>query len=160
MTPILKAAAMAAVVLGTGAATVSVMNSDIADMPVPSANWQAGHELDGMDFAVTAVINENGAEETDVLRFADGRFHSVDCETYCNFGWSGYQTWTEGEVIHFTATTRCPTAPHTVVWLGQVVDGRIEVAMSWTTRRWYWTQQITGTGHGTLSADAAPPTSG
>jgi hypothetical protein len=142
---------MTIAVLGTGTATVSVLNSDIPDMPVPQADWVAGQALDGMDFAITATIDQNGAEETDVLRFADGQFQSVDCEVYCNFGWTDYQTWSEGEVIHFTVTTRCPTAPHTVVWHGQVTGDQIEVEMSWTTRRWYWTHQITGNGTGALT---------
>jgi hypothetical protein len=142
---------MTIAVLGAGTATVSVMNSDVPDMPVPEADWAAGQALDGMDFAITAVIDQNGAVETDVLRFADGRFQSVDCETYCNFGWTDYQTWAEGDVIHFTVTTRCPTEPHTVVWHGQVTGDQIEVALSWTTRRWYWTHQITGTGTGQLT---------
>jgi hypothetical protein len=160
MTPIAQAAAMVVMVLGTGAATVSVMNEDIPDMPVPSADWSAGHELDGMDFPIMAVIHQNGAEETDVLRFVDGRFQSVDCQLYCDFGWTDYQTWTEGDVIHFTVTTRCQTAPHTVVWVGQVADGQIEVEMSWTTRRWYWTHQITGTGSGSLADPAEGATTG
>ena len=151
MPPIAQAFALVVAVLGTGTATVWVMNSDVPDLHVPEADWQPGHVLDGMDFAITATIDQNGAEETDILRFADGRFHSVDCELYCEFGWTDYQTWTEGEVVHFTVTTRCPTAPHTVVWHGQVVDGQIAVDMSWTTRRWYWTQQITGSGTGTLT---------
>lgn len=153
MPSIFQALAMAIAVLGTGTATVSVLNTDIPDMAIPAADWQASGSLDGMDFAITATFDQNDAVETDILRFADGRFHSVDCERYCNFGWTGYQTWTDGDVTHFAAVTRCPTAPHTVVWHGQVVGDEIAVEMSWTTRRWYWTHQITGTGTGSLAED-------
>ena len=128
---------------------MSVLNEDIPDMEVPAAAWAQSGALDGLSFAITAELSASEEPETDVLRFVDGQFQSVDCERYCAFGWTDYQTWQEGETIHFTVTTRCETAPHRVVWHGQVTGDVIEVAMSWTTRRWYWTHQITGQGQGT-----------
>ena len=154
MTPIVQAAAIAAVTLGTGAATMSVMTRDIPDMPVPAAAWAPGEALDGRSFHIEAVLQPNDETDTDTLRFADGAFMSMGCEEYCNFGWSEYRTWTDGDVIHFTAATKCPTAPHTVVWHGQVTGDTIAVEMSWTTRRWYWTRQITGTATGSALSPA------
>jgi len=148
MTPILQAIGIATVVLGTGAATVSVLNEDIPDMVVPDAAWVAGSALDGRSFEIVADLSTSDTPETDILRFEDGQFLSVDCERYCAFGWTEYQTWHEGETVHFTVTTRCPTAPHRVVWHGQVTGDEIAVDMSWTTRRWYWTHQIIGSGFG------------
>lgn len=155
MTPILQVLGLAAAVLGTGAATVSVMNSDVPDMAVPDADWAPSTALDGRAFSIVADLDTSDAPETDVLLFRDGQFQSTDCEDYCNFGWTDYQTWTEteagAEIVHFTVTTRCPTAPHTVVWVGQVMGDEIEVEMSWTTRRWYWTHQIMGTATGQIT---------
>lgn len=148
MTPLTQAAAIACITLGTGAAAVSVMNEDIPDMTVPELAWTQGHELDGASFYIQLVL-DNGVEgETDTLAFKDGAFMSMDCETYYNFGFSDYQTWVDGDVIHFTTIATCPKAPHRVVWHGQITDGQITVQMSWTTRRWYWTHQITGTAQG------------
>lgn len=150
MTPITQAAAIACITLGTGAAAVSVLNPDVPDLTVPEADWSTGQALDGKSFFIQAEL-DNGAEgETDTLVFEDGRFMSMDCETYCNFGFSEYRTWIDGDAIHFTTVAKCPTAPHTVVWHGWIVDDQITVDMSWTTRRWYWTHQITGTGSGSL----------
>ncbi|MEL6643825.1 MAG: hypothetical protein AAFQ79_07820 [Pseudomonadota bacterium] len=155
MTPIAHAAAIAALTLGTGAATVSVMAPDIPDMAVPQADWAPGTALNGQSFAITAMTQPGDRPQTDTLHFRDGTFQSADCQDYCDFGWTGYQTWTDGEITHFTATTQCPTEPHTVVWHGQVVGDALTVAFSWTTRRWYWTHQITGTGNGTTLPPAA-----
>lgn len=149
MTPITQAAAIACITVGTGAAAVSVMNEDIPDLVVPEAAWTAGHELDGKSFFINAELDNGATGETDTLVFKDGQFISMDCEEYCNFGLSDYQTWTDGTVIHFTSVAKCRTAPHTVVWHGQVVGDQVSVEMSWTTRRWYWTHQINGIAEGT-----------
>jgi hypothetical protein len=155
MTPIVQATAIAVVTLGTGAATVSVMNGDIPDMAVPEAAWSPGHELDGRTFSIEATL-DNGQTDVDELRFADGGFISMGCEEYCDFGYSDYQTWGDADgVIHFTATADCPTAPHRTVWHGQVAGDAITVEMSWTTRRWYWTHQINGVGGGPEITDSA-----
>jgi len=96
-----------------------------------------------------------------VLLFRDGTFQSVDCQNYCNFGWSEYQTKDIDGVIHFTATTICPDAPHTVVWYGQVDGGTIALEGTWTTRRWYWTNQIAVEASGDATDfDAATAASG
>ena len=154
MTPMTQAAAIAAVTLGTGAATMSVMNEDIPDMTVPEMAWSDGGELDGRVFRIEADL-DNGQADVDELRFADGGFMSMGCEESCAFGFSDYRTRVDDAgVIHFTTTARCPTAPHTVVWYGQVIDDRMDVRMSWTTRRWYWTHQINGIGAGPETFDA------
>jgi len=147
MTPMVQAASLAVLTLGTGATAVSVLNEDMPDMAVPNMAWVETGALDGKAFAISATL-DNGEHQTDELRFRDGGFLSVDCELYCNFGFSDYQTASVGDVIHFTATARCPTAPHTVVWYGRVEGDEIDVEMSWTTRRWYWTHQILGSGGG------------
>lgn len=148
MTPIAQALAVAGLAIGTGAATVSMFNGDIPDLDVPAHAWADTGALDGRSFDIVATLDNGAEEETDTLVFRYGGFLSVDCERYCNFGFSDYRTWTDGGTIHFTTTAQCSTAPHTTVWYGQVVDDTITVEMTWTTRRWYWTHQIRGTGTG------------
>lgn len=160
MRAVRQAVLVAVVTLGGGAATVAAMNRDVPDFAVPAAPWAAGEALDGRSFRVTGKIAETGEvlPET-VLSFADGRFQSSRCQIYCEFGWQEYRTWSEGEVVHFTATTRCPDAPHTVVWHGAVTgEAAMRVEGSWTTRRWYWTQQVNLLGEGVPVAAAAAPT--
>ena len=142
MTRILQIAAIAAATLGTGAAAVVGLNPDIPDFAVPAGPWQAGSELDGRAFHVTGTILETGAAMPETtLSFVAGQFQSSRCQLACTFGWHEYQTITEGDRIHFTATTRCPEAPFTVVWYGTVVGDAAQIAGTWTTRRWYWTHQ-------------------
>ena len=54
-------------------------------------------------------------------------------------------------MIHFTATTICRDAPHTVVFYGQVEGDTITLEGTWTTRRWYWTNQIVMEALGTAT---------
>src|SRR6056297_1033402 len=56
MSQILQIAAIAAATLGTGAATLSVMNEDIPDLVVPAGDWGATGALDGMSFEIRARI--------------------------------------------------------------------------------------------------------
>lgn len=149
MTPTLQAAAIGVAALGTGATAVTLMNEDVPDLAVPAGPWEAGTELDGRVFRLSSLVKESGEvlDETK-LSFADGRFQSSRCQIYCDFGWSSYQTWTEGEVTHFAATTHCPDAPHTVVWYGTVEGDELHFEGTWTTRRWYWTRQINVIGDG------------
>jgi hypothetical protein len=145
---VIQAAAIAILTLGTGAATVSVMNEDIPDMTVPDAAWAPGRALDGRVFQIEAQL-DNGETDVDELRFADGGFISMGCEEYCNFGYADYSTWVDEDgAVHFTVSAACPIAPHTTVWHGRVLGDEITVEMSWTTRRWYWTHQIMGVGTG------------
>ena len=153
MTQILQIAAIAAATLGTGAATLTVMNEDIPDLAIPEGDWASTGALDGMTFRVHGEDLSSGAELEDEVIFRDGTFQSADCEEYCNFGWSDYQTKTVDGVIHFTATALCPDAPHTVVWYGTVTGEELAVDVTWTTRRWYWTNQILVRGTGA----AIPP---
>lgn len=152
MPQILQIAAIAAATLGTGAATLTVLNEDIPDLNVPDGDWADTGLLDGMTFVVYGHDVSSGAELEDEIIFRDGMFQSVDCEAYCNFGWTDYQTKTVGDVIHWTTTTRCPDAPHTVVWYGTVTEGEVVIDATWTTRRWYWTNQIPMQATGTVVA--------
>ena len=153
MTQILQVAALGIVTLGTGAATVAVMNDDIPDLTVPAGDWSADGLLDGRSFHVVGKDLDSGRVLEDELIFRDGTFQSVNCQTYCDFGWSEYETTIEGDAIHFTARTICPDAPHTVVWHGSVTGDDAQVDVSWTTRRWYWTHQI----RAAVSGSSTPP---
>lgn len=148
MPQIVQVAAIALATLGTGAATMSVMNEDIPDLQVPEGAWSANGALDGRSFEVLGKDTKSGAVLEDLLIFRDGTFQSVDCQNYCDFGWSDYQTKEIDGVIHFTVRTVCPDAPHTVVFYGQVDGDDITVDGTWTTRRWYWTNQIVLTAIG------------
>lgn len=58
-------------------------------------------------------------------------------------------------VIYFTARTECSDAPHTVVWYGKVDGDEVALDATWTTRRWYWTNQIATTATGMSVPPAA-----
>ncbi|WP_299785580.1 hypothetical protein [uncultured Marivita sp.] len=142
MPQILQIVALAAATIGTGAATLSVMNEDIPDLAVPEGDWAATGALDGMAFRIRGEDLSSGAELEDDIIFRNGTFQSTDCEDYCSFGWSDYQTKEIDGVIHFTTTAICPDAPHTVVWYGTITNDDVSIDVTWTTRRWYWTNQI------------------
>jgi len=150
MTSILQASSVV-LVLGTGAATVVLMKDDLPDIVVPEGPWELSNALDGQVFYTTDKIKETGEVVQDELHFTDGKFQSSMCQTYCDFGWSEYRTWSEGNVIHFTTSTACPDAPHTVVWYGKVTGDVVRFEGTWTTRRWYWTRQINAIGEGSVS---------
>ncbi|WP_257893716.1 hypothetical protein [Gymnodinialimonas phycosphaerae] len=135
---------------------MTVMNEDIPDFQVPEGDWIAGRALDGMTFDILGTDLASGAVLEDELVFRDGTFMSVDCQNYCDFGWSDYLTKEIDSVIHFTATTLCPDAPHTVVFYGRVDGTDIVVDGTWTTRRWYWTNQIEITATGTAVSPETP----
>ncbi|MEJ6390097.1 hypothetical protein [Gymnodinialimonas ulvae] len=160
MAQILQVLAIGAVTFGTGAATMTVMNEDIPDLQVPEGAWIDSGALDGMTFDIHGTDLGSGAALEDELVFRDGTFMSVDCQNYCDFGWSEYQTKEIDGVIHFTATTLCPDAPHTVVFHGRVDATDIVLDATWTTRRWYWTNQIEITATGTAVPSDAPAVSG
>ena len=161
MRQIIQVAAIAVATLGTGAATMTVMNEDIPDLQVPEGAWESSGALDGKAFTVLGTDVESGAVLEDELIFREGTFQSTDCQEYCDFGWSDYQTKDVDGVIHFTATTLCPDAPHTVVWYGQVEGDTITLDVTWTTRRWYWTNQMMIQGSGTATNfDAATAVTG
>ncbi|SIS85778.1 hypothetical protein SAMN05421759_104350 [Roseivivax lentus] len=161
MPQILQVAAIVLATAGTGAATLTVMNKDIPDLAVPEGSWVASGALDGQAFTIRGTDLDSGAVLTDELLFRDGAFQSVDCQNYCDFGWSDYQTKEIDGVTYFTATTRCPDAPHTVVWYGAVEEEAITLDVTWTTRRWYWTNQIAIEASGEATDfDAVLPVSG
>lgn len=121
---------------------MTVMKPDIADLAIPEGDWSASNMLNGKSFHIEGADLDSGEVLLDELVFRDGTFQSVNCQKYCDFGWSSYETKVLNDVVHFTATTRCPDAPHTVVWYGTVTDNEIDISATWTTRRWYWTHQI------------------
>ena len=135
-------------VVVVGIAGILAMNKDIPDYDVPDLAWQSGTELDGMIFFTNDRVIESGDEIVDALRFQEGKFQSAMCQVYCDFGWHDYQTFADGETLHFTVTTRCPDAPHTVVFYGTITNGVADFAGTWTTRRWYWTHQVNVVGSG------------
>ena len=148
MGQLFQIAAIAVATFGTGAATISVLNQDVPDLAVPEGAWADGRELDGMSFEIAGRDVGSGAELENRIFFRDGTFQSADCQEYCDFGWSEYQTKVIDGVVHFTARTICPDAPHTVVWYGQVTGDNVSIDGTWTTRRWYWTNQIVITAKG------------
>ncbi len=155
MTQIIQLAAIAFAALGTGAAAMKVMNQDIPDLEVPDGPWAASGALDGRSFEILGTDKGSGAVLEDLIVFRHGTFQSVDCQNSCDFGWSDYETKTVDGVIHFTARTVCPDAPHTVVWYGTVENNSVTVDVTWTTRRWYWTNQIEITASGTAATETA-----
>ena len=154
MTQILQIVAIATATLGTGAATLTVMNEDIPDFAVPEGAWADTGALDGKTFRIYGEVPDRSAALEDEIIFRDGTFQSTDCENYCNFGWTNYQTKTIDGVIHFTTTAICPDAPHTVVWYGRVTGDEVVIDSTWTTRRWYWTNQIAVKATGAVVPDA------
>jgi len=152
---IFKAIALLAVVIATGAATVALIKVDIPDLAIPDVDWERGSVLDGQVFYTTDRVLQTEDVILDEFHFRDGTFQSLMCQIYCDFGWSDYMTWQDGETTHFYAVTRCPDAPHTVVFLGKIVDGTLTFEGTWTTRRWYWTHQINVVGEGTTTPTAA-----
>ena len=160
MTPIVQAFGVAALAVGAGTGAVSMMSRDIPDFAVPEGPWEAGSALDGQVFHTTDRIVGSDEVLQDELHFVDGRFQSLKCQEYCDFGWTEYRTKQIGETIHFTSTTRCPEAPHTVVWYGTVEGDSLRFEGTWTTRRWYWTHQIEVVGAGSTTPHAAAPAGG
>lgn len=156
MSSILQSGAIALAIFGAGAASVSVMQEDMPDLAVPDGAWEAGGALDGMVFYTTDTVLETGDVLKDELHFKDGTFQSAMCQVYCDFGWSDYQTWENGDVLHFTATTQCPDAPHTVVFFGTIEGDEVSFEATWTTRRWYWTRQINAVGEGSTTPPDTP----
>lgn len=148
MSQMVQVAVIAVATLGTGAATMSVMNEDIPDLEVPEGPWTANGALDDRTFEILGLDEKSGAVFDGLLTFHNGTFQSADCQEYCDFGWSDYQTKEIDGVVHFTTTTVCPDAPHTVVFYGKVQGDVISLEGTWTTRRWYWTNQIVLTATG------------
>jgi hypothetical protein len=142
MAQILQVAAIALATAGTGAAALTVMNEDIPDLAVPDGPWTAGSALDGRAFEIRGEDLDSGTVLENEIVFRDGTFQSTECQIYCDFGWSAYRTKVIDGTTYFTATTLCPDAPHTVVWYGAIEGDTVTLDATWTTRRWYWTNQI------------------
>ena len=154
MTPTLQIFAVGVLAIGAATGAVSIMSKDIPDLAVPEGPWQAGSALDGSVFYTVDRISGSDEVLRDELHFVDGRFQSSMCQEYCDFGWSEYETKEIDGTLHFTVTTRCPDAPHTIVWYGSVEGDQIRFDATWTTRRWYWTHQIEAEGQGSVTAPA------
>lgn len=155
MTPITQALAIGVIAISAATGAVNMMSRDIPDFAVPEGPWQAGGALDGRVFHTVDRIKGSDEILHDELHFADGRFQSAMCQQYCDFGWSEYQVKYIDDTLYFTATTRCPDAPHTVVWYGTIQDDKLRLEGTWTTRRWYWTHQMEFEGRGTTTAPAS-----
>lgn len=160
MNKIFQIAAVVFVTLGAGAATMTLLNEDIPDLQVPEGAWVAGHELDGLVFNIEAVDLESGSQLDEDIVFRDGAFQSVDCQSYCDFGWTDYKSFVVDGVVHFTVRMVCPDAPHTVVWYGTVEGDKVVLDVTWTTRRWYWTNQFQLAGAGQLVSESSADTQG
>lgn len=160
MAQILQIAAIAIATLGTGAATMTVMNEDIPDFAVPQGDWSTEGLLDGRSFQIAGEDLDSGHVLEDELVFQNGTFQSINCQVYCDFGWSDYQTKRLGDTIHFTARAVCPDAPHTVVWYGTVTGDDVRIEGTWTTRRWYWTHQIRYAARGSTVSSGGDSVSG
>ena len=80
MPQIFHVAAIALATLGTGAATMTVMNEDIPDLQVPDGAWSANGALDGRSFDVLGADTKSGAVLEDLLVFRNGTFQSLDCQ--------------------------------------------------------------------------------
>jgi hypothetical protein len=148
VTPILHAFAVGTLAIGAATGAVAVMTKDIPDLAVPDGDWQASGTLDGRVFHTVDRIVGSDEVMHDELHFVDGRFQSMKCQEYCDYGWWDYKTKQSGDSIHFTATIHCPDAPHTVVWYGVVTGDDVRFEGTWTARRWYWTRQIEMVGAG------------
>lgn len=151
---LLQAIGILCAVVALGGAAVVAFSKDIPDLAVTEGDWQPGNVLDGHVYYTTDVVTETGDVIYDEFRFVDGTFQSAMCQIYCDFGWSDYQTKTVDGVLYFQATTRCPDAPHTVVFYGKIIDDTLSFDGTWTTHRWYWTHQINVTGEGTTTPTA------
>ena len=60
MTPIMQAAAIAVITLGTGTAAVTVTKKDVPDFAAPAGSWQPSNALDGKIFKIKATIKGTG----------------------------------------------------------------------------------------------------
>lgn len=90
MPQIVQVAAIVFATLGTGAATMSVMNEDIPDFAVPQGPWTTSAALDERVFEILGRDDKSGAVFDDQSTFRNGTFQSADCQEYCDFGWSDY----------------------------------------------------------------------
>ena len=87
--------------------------------------------LDGRSFRVDLGRKGEGREETEVVEFAGGRFHSPLCDAY-GFGSGAYTTRAlPGGGLEFEATCTS-TTDGTNVWRGVVRDRTIEGTLTWS----------------------------
>ena len=112
--------------------------------------------LDGMTFASELGPVGKPADVKDVLVFENGMFVSMECERQCNYPASAYFVRSRGDVTEFISETRCPHKDATIVWRGEVTDGRIKGVATWTTNRWYWTLERDIAFEGTLADPSSP----
>lgn len=76
---------------------------NLALLAAPAA--RAGGLLDGKQFIAEAgPAGKPADEKNDIITFADGRFHSSQCDQW-GFDKGSYQATRDGDVIRFEATT-------------------------------------------------------
>ena len=110
--------------------------------------------LDGMVFVGKIGLKGN-PDLDDELHFQNGRFWSLNC-VKCGFQPGSYWVRFVGERIQFRGELTGDNA--TLFYEGEILDGRAEVAITWTKSRWYWkinkALAFSGTVRPTLTADS------
>lgn len=154
----------ARIIAGVGVVAVCVLGAWLM-LPAGTSSLQAegidatqefgSGVLDGMTFASELGPLGKPADVKDVLVFENGMFVSIECERQCNYPASAYLSRSKGDVTEFISETRCPHKDATIVWRGEVTDGRIKGVATWTTNRWYWTLERDIAFEGTLSSPVA-----
>jgi hypothetical protein len=112
--------------------------------------------LDGMTFASDLGPVGKPADVKDNLVFDNGMFVSTECERRCNYPASAYFVRKKGDATEFISRSRCPSKDATIVWSGEVKDGKIKGIATWTSSRWYWTVETDIAFEGTLTERASP----
>lgn len=91
--------------------------------------------LDGKVFSGPTGKMGKDANETDELRFENGKLYSVGCADW-GFDWGDYSTKVEGDNIGFEAVTTSPKNGK-IVWSGTVSGNKIDATYIWTKKSWY-----------------------
>ena len=102
----------------------------------PAVAQEASGVLDGRIFVGSTGEKGKEASEEDELRFANGRFRSVDCDQW-GFGDAPYTARTLGDSIIFSAVTVSPEHGK-IEWNGVVKGDTLDASYVWRKERWYW----------------------
>lgn len=95
----------------------------------------AGGVLDGKTFIT------DDSEKRDELRFADGKFFSVNCDQW-GFPWVPYTTTGSGGPLAFAATATSDKHGQ-MVWTGVLVGDKLMGKYVWTKKGWFQTKTTT-----------------
>ena len=95
----------------------------------------AGGELDGKTFIT------DDTEKRDELRFADGKFFSVNCDKR-GFPWVPYTTTGPGGPLAFAATATSEKHGQ-MVWTGVLDGDKLIGKYVWTKKGWFRTKTET-----------------